>query len=181
MTVEVQPPPRPPTLTGDPKRDLEAFQKWAGDMWRTVYQMRERTGGQTDLIASTQATATTAAATASASQAGATIPTEGGLITLTPADPLSKDNINQGTARITVTGHTRTGAGAPLIGADVSPDVARGEDATYYVYYSDAGDLGGAQTYLATTDLATVTGTAGYRIIGTISCPPPNYPARVTG
>lgn len=177
MSVSVDRIPRAPTLSGDNDKDILALLDWARGMSRATNQLRERTGGSTDTIAATANTANTAATTAAASQAGATIPTEGGAITLTPSNPLSYVIASQFTATISVDGHTRTGAGAPLVAANVSPDVGRG--ATYYVYYSDAGDAGGAQTFLASISLSTVTGTAGYRIIGTIDIPEADYGDRV--
>lgn len=181
MTVTVNKPPRPPRMTGVAVKDLYAMHSWAADIWRTVNQLYERTGGTTDTVAATAETANTAAATAAASQAGATIPTSGGSVTLTPSNPLSYTLLTAGSASIQVAAHTRTGAAAPLVAADVSGSVLRGElNLTYYVYYSDAGDLGGAQTFLATTSLSTVTGTAGYRIIGTIDIPAYQYEDRTT-
>lgn len=180
MTVQVDRPPRAPQLTGDPKRDVELLWQFTRDAARVMEQLRERTGGTTDAVAANAETANTANATAAASQAGATIPTEGGSITLTPSNPLSYTLVSEATARINVVQHTRTGAAAPLLATTPAsaPVVARGY--TYYVYYSDAGDLGGAQTYLADILLATVTGTAGYRIIGTIDIPAQNYSDRHT-
>lgn len=173
MSVTVQKLPRPPKVTGNSHRDLLSLHKYMEDIFRSVNQLRERTGGTTDNVAGALDTANTASNTAAASQAGATIPTEGGAITLNPANPLSYTLFNNALATINVAGHTRTGAAAPLVAANVSPNVAR--DNTYYVYYSDAGDLGGAQTFLAATALATVTGTVGYRIIGTIFIPAFSY------
>lgn len=178
MTVNVIKPPRPPALTGDWEKDMPVVYDWLKDAWRVQNQLYERTGGTTDSVSTALTTANTAAATASASQAGATIPTEGGSITLTPANPLSQTSVDADSAQIAVAGHTRTGAASPLVGANVAALVARGF--TYYVYYSDAGDAGGAQTYLASADLATVTGTAGYRIIGTIDVPQPHFNDRTT-
>lgn len=177
MTVTVDAPPNPPRLTGDYARDMEAWHRWAVGMTRALTQVRERTGGSTDLVADTADTANTASTTADASQAGAVVPTSGGSVELSPANPLSYTLVDVDTATIAVAGHTRTGAGAALTAANVSPDVSRG--ATYYVYYADAGNAGGAQTFLASTSLSTVTGTAGYRIIGTIFVPLAAYSERV--
>ena len=166
MTVTVDRVPIAPKLTGDYSTDVHALYKYCRALSRSVEQIRERTGGTIDAVATAAETASTASATADAGQAGAVIPTDGGAVTLTPSNPLSYTAIDDTTATIAVAGHMRTGAGAALIAANVSPDVARGE--TYYVYYSDAGNVGGAQTFLANTSLSVVTGTAGYRIIGTI-------------
>lgn len=172
--VAVDRPPKAPKLTGTSWRaDVAAIAKYNKDLSRWAEQAWQRMGANTDVIASTTDTANTAAATASASQAGATIPTEGGAVTLNPADPLSYTIISGSIARIIVADHTRSDAGAPLVGAFVTPNVARNE--TYYVYYSDAADAGGAQTFLASTSLSTVTGTAGYRIIGTIFIEPQQF------
>lgn len=179
MSVNVDKAPNAPALTGRASSDMVAMYKHIRELTRVVNQLRERTGGTTDTVAATVTTANTAASTAAASQAGATIPTEGGSITLTPSNPLSYTFLSSTTARISVAGHTRTGAAAALIAADVADEVAR--NLTYYVYYADAGNAGGAQTFLATISLSVVTGTAGYRIIGTVSIPPYSYGDRDTG
>lgn len=173
MSVNVDRPPKPPGLTGDYARDMERMYKWMRDMARTSEQLYERTGAREDFVASAVETAEIASTTANASQAGAMIPTEGGSVTLTPADPLSYAVVNTTTARIDVAQHVRSDAGATLQAGSVSPNVTRGF--SYYVYYADAADAGGAQTYLASTSLDTVTGTAGYRIIGTIFVATPPY------
>lgn len=177
MSVTVNRPPRAPALSGDYRADHKALYDVLANLTRTVEQLYERTGALTDYVAAALTTASRAAATADASQAGADIPTAGGAITLNPADPLSYTLLTQTTARISVAGHTRTGAAAALIAADVAADVERG--VTYYVYYFDAGNAGGAQTFLASDDLATVTG-AGYRIIGTERAPIYSYGDRDT-
>lgn len=179
MSVNVDKAPNAPALTGRASSDMVAMFKHLRELTRVVNQLRERTGGTTDTVAATVTTANTAASTAAASQAGATIPTEGGSITLTPSNPLSYTLIDSDTATINVAGHTRTGAASALIAGSVATPVTRG--LSYYVYYSDAGDLGGAQTFLASNPLSVVTGTAGYRIIGTISIPIYSYGDRDTG
>lgn len=67
-------------------------------------------------------------------------------------------------ATITIAQHTRSTAGATIVAGSVT-GVTRGE--TYYVYYSDAGDAGGAVTFLATTDVSVLTA-AGVRVVGAI-------------
>ena len=179
MSVRVNHPPRAPTLSGDYRRDYATLHRVLREALTVLEQVRERTGGEDDLVASVVATAGSAASVANASQAGADIPTSGGAITLNPANPLTSSIVSQTHSVIAVAGHTRTGAAAALIAANVADEAARGY--TYYVYYADAGNNGGAQTFLATTDLATVTGTAGYRIIGTIAIAAANYNNRDTG
>lgn len=182
MSVTVEKPPRAPRLTGDYAADMTTMYGYFREMSRWSEQAWQRIGANTDVISSTAQTANAAQATAQASQAGATIPTEGGAITLSPANPLSYTLVSKFFASITVATHTRTGAASPLVGANVGSNVARGDETlSYYVYYSDAGDVGGAQTFLATTSLSTVTGTAGYRIIGTIEIPPAAYTERDFG
>lgn len=136
------------------------------EMTRVVTQLRERTGGARDAVAALAISSSVAATSSAASQAGAPVPTDGGALTITPANPLSYTEVSNDFARIDVANHTRTGAAASLIGQSVSDNVLR--DAAYYVYYVDAANAGGSQIFLASSDLAVVTGTAGYRIIGSI-------------
>lgn len=178
MTVRVEPPPIAPTFSGNWETDREAAFKFMRDLARVANQLRERTGGSTDLVASSADTASTAAANAMANSAGAVVPAPGGAVELSPSNPLSYEIESLDFAIIEVAGHTRTGAGAALVG-DRIPGVARGATgATYYVYYVDAGNAGGVQTFLADGDLAVVRGTAGYRYIGPIYIPPPSYAGR---
>ena len=109
--------------TGKPTREFAAF----------IHDLHRRTGTQTrDYIAEATATASTAAATSQANSAGVTVPAPGGAVELNPANPLSVD-----TTTIFIATHTRTGAGASIIGGSVT-DVARGR--TYYVWYADPAD-----------------------------------------
>lgn len=179
MSVTVNRPPRAPPLSGDYRADYRALYDVISKLTRTVEQLYERTGADSDIVASAVSTASAAAATAAASQAGADIPTSGGAITLNPANPLSYTLLTQTTARVSVAGHTRTGAAAALVAATVAAAIGRG--LTYYVYYADAGNAGGAQTFLAHYDLSVVTGTAGYRIIGTVLAPEYSYGGRYGG
>ena len=166
MTVNVTRPPGPPQFTGQSWRaDMRAMYRYCRDLSRWAQQMYERTGATTDFVSSALDTASTASTTANASQAGAVIPTPGGAVELNPTNPLSYVALTAGFARIDIAQHTRTGAAAPLLAGSVASVI---RENTYYVYYSDAGDLGGSVTYLASTSLSTVTGTAGYRIVGTI-------------
>lgn len=82
-----------------------------------------------------------------------------------PANPLDFTATTATTATITVSAHTRSTAASPLQAGSVATPVARG--ATYYVYYADAGNLGGAVTYLATTDVSGLT-TAGRKLVGAV-------------
>jgi len=172
MAVTVGRPPRAPKLNGDYKSDYDTMYGYCREMSRWADQAWQRMGATTDIIAETVDTAETANATAAASQAGATIPISGGAVTLTPTNPLSYTLIDNETADINVAQHTRTGAASTLTAGTVS-SVLRGT--TFYVYYADAGDLGGTQTFLASASLSTVTGTPDYRIIGTIKAPAASY------
>ena len=132
---------------------------------RVVHDLVRRTGGQNDdYVAAALETAAGAAGLATASATGLTVPVPGGAVELVPSNPLSATSRGDGTATIAVAGHTRTGAGAALIAANVSPNVAEGQ--TYYVYYTDAGNAGGAQTFVASTDASDA---AGLRYIGAIA------------
>jgi len=178
MSVKVDKASDAPKLSGRYEQDINALYNWARSISRTLNQVRERTGGTTDRIAEISDTANNASSTAAASQAGAVIPTPGGAVTLTPAHPLSYTLLSDSTAQIDVAGHIRSDAGSPIVAGSVALPVVRG--LTYYVYYSDAGDLGGVVTFHASATLGVVTATVGYRIIDTISIPPFNYGDRQT-
>jgi len=162
-------PIRLPDLTGMPEPARTQMLKWCRDMTLRVTQLRARTGGSDDAVATSQAAAQSAQADTTAISSGAST------ATLTPANPLSYTTGNARTSVIQVAGHVRSGAAAPLIAADVSPEVDR--DATYFIYYDDVASLGGAQTFLATLDNS-ILSVAGRRYIGSIYIPPSAYPDR---
>jgi hypothetical protein len=88
----------------------------------------------------------------------------------TPAESqiLDYEATSASSATITVAEHTRSTAAATLAAGSVT-GVTRGQ--TYYVYYDDAGNAGGSQTYLASTDVSVVTA-AGRRVIGALYVEP---------
>lgn len=132
---------------------------------RMLVDLIRRTGGQTtNAIAEVQEQAARADAAVVAIKEGA--PTG---YSLNPTDPLGYTLTSATQATITVAGHTRTGAGAALVAGSVAAAANRGE--TYFVYYDDAGNAGGTQTFLATQD-ASILSAAGRRYIGPIAIPP---------
>lgn len=133
-------------------------------LWMNSIQ--RRTGTQTqDFVAEAVSTAGVANATANASAAGLTVPTPGGTVELSPAYPLSYATNGNGTATISVAGHTRTGAAAPIVAGSVGP---LDEGFTYYVFYDDPGSAGGAVTFEASTSAASV---GSKRLIAAIYVP----------
>lgn len=171
MSVVVDGAPlRLPELRNLDEQSRREIQTWMKAITQRVTQLRERTGGAGDAVAAAQSAAQSAAADTTAIASGADT------ATLDPANPLSYSPAGADAATINVLDHTRSGAGAPLVGAEVFDTVAR--DATHYVYYDDAGNAGGVQAYLTTTD-NTVLSAAGRRYIGSIYIPPSSYGDRV--
>lgn len=133
---------------------------------RVIHDLVRRTGGQTtDAVADAVSTANTAQATAQANSAGVTVPSVGGTVTLTPASPLTVTTSGI-VATIFVEAHTRSDAALPISAGSIGVGL-RG--ATYYVWYADATDAGGAVTFVAQEDLSTFT--ASDRLVGTIHVP----------
>lgn len=160
MTIRI--PLIPPTRPWfDPKTG-----KPTSEFARAFHDLVRRTGGQTtDAVAEAVSTANTAQATAQANSAGVTVPSVGGTVTLTPANPLSVTTSGI-IATINVALHTRSDAALPISAGLVTVS-QRG--VTYYVWYADASDAGGAVTFVAEQDLSTFT--ASDRLIGTIHVP----------
>lgn len=86
------------------------------------------------------------------------------------ADILDFTPTSATTATITVAEHTRSTAAA-IIQAGSIAGVTRG--LTYYVYYDDVGNAGGAVTFAATTDVSILT-VAGRKTISALYVAPPS-------
>lgn len=133
---------------------------------RVIHDLVRRTGGQAnDFVATALETAQTAGATATASAAGLTVPTPGGSVELNPANPLSSESQGGGLAAIFIAGHTRTGAAAAIVAGSIS---GVSEGSTYYVYYSDPTNAGGAVTFEYSASAGDV---GSKRLIGVIAIP----------
>lgn len=166
MAVVDGAPLRMPLLRNMHPDDRAELLKYLRDITLRVTQLRERTGGTADAVASAQSAAQSAAADTTAISSGADT------ATLVPSNPLSYTSGNANQSTIMVAGHTRSGAGADLVAGSVATAVER--DRTHYVYYDDAGNAGGTQTFLSTEDNS-ILSAAGRRYIGSIYIPPAAY------
>lgn len=135
---------------------------------RMLVDIIRRLGGpEVDAVLGAATVAANANANSTAANAGVTVPTAGGAVTLSPSNPLSSTIVSADFAQINIAEHTRTGAASSLAAGATAP-IERGF--TYFVYYNDPGNLGGAPAggYLATASTGDINEAGGDKIIGTI-------------
>jgi hypothetical protein len=150
--------PNPQAVVVDRKRFFDK------QILRLLIDVVRRLGGQrADFVQQARATSLETEAMVRALLAGA--PTG---YTLTPSNPLGFASTSTTEATISVAAHTRSSAASTIAAGSIT-GVTRG--AVYYVFYSDAGNLGGAVTFVASSSVADATA-AGMRIVGAIYVEP---------